>query len=255
MDNAVLKTEDQTLLTDCLLDMGVLLIDYLCSQRTKHGTMPKDPILVKTIVTTDMAAKVAAHYGVRTVNVLTGFKFIGEQILLLEQKGEEDRYIFGYEESYGYLSGSYVRDKDAVDAAFLICEMFAYYKTRGISLTQKLAELYKTYGYCLNITRAYEFDGSAGMEKMRTIMQRFRSEPIETFGGKRVKELLDYSKGLDGLPKADVLKFVLEDDCSIIVRPSGTEPKLKAYVTVSAPEKDAAVALEAEIEKSIEACL
>ena len=246
---AVKDGEDYVLISGN--EMGVLLIDYLCAQRTKHGTMSKDPVLVKTIVTTDMAAKVAAHYGVRTVNVLTGFKFIGEQILLLEQKGEEDRYIFGYEESYGYLSGSYVRDKDAVDAAFLICEMFAYYKTRGISLTQKLAELYKTYGYCLNITHAYEFEGTAGMEKMRAIMRRFR-EPIEAIGGKRVLETLDYAAGVDGLPKSDVLKFVLADDCSVIVRPSGTEPKVKAYVTVSAPDRAAAVAAEQEIAKSVE---
>ncbi len=235
-------------------EMGVLLLDYLCAQRTKHGTMPKDPVFVKTIVTTDMAAKVAAHYGVRTINVLTGFKFIGEQILLLEQKGEAHRYIFGYEESYGYLSGSYVRDKDAVDAAFLICEMFACYKSRGISIPQKLAELYETYGYCLNITHSYTFEGCSGMETMRGILARLRGAVTE-FGGKRVLETLDYAKGLDGLPKSDVLKFVLEDDCSVVVRPSGTEPKLKAYITVSAKDKETASEIEQRIAESVEAYL
>ena len=249
---AVKEGDDYTLISGN--EMGVLLIDYLCAQRTKHGTMPKDPILVKTIVTTDMAAKVAAHYGVRTINVLTGFKFIGEQILLLERKGEENRYIFGYEESYGYLSGSYVRDKDAVDAAFLICEMFAYYKTRGISLTQKLAELYETYGYCLNVTYAYEFDGSSGMEKMKTILARFR-KPNAEFGGKRIESVQDYLQGVDGLPKSDVLKFLLADDCSIVVRPSGTEPKLKAYITVSAEDRETAAAIEKRIAESVEAYL
>lgn len=232
-------------------EMGVLLLDYLCAQRTKHGTMPNAPVFVKTIVTTDMAAKVAAHYGVRTINVLTGFKFIGEQILLLEQKSEAHRYIFGYEESYGYLSGSYVRDKDAVDAAFLICEMFACYRSRGISIPQKLAELYETYGYCLNITHSYTFEGCSGMETMRGILARLR-EPAEEFGGKRVLETLDYAKGLDGLPKSDVLKFVLEDDCSIVVRPSGTEPKLKAYITVSAKDKETASEIEQRIAESVE---
>ncbi|MBR3849769.1 MAG: phospho-sugar mutase [Oscillospiraceae bacterium] len=235
-------------------EMGVLLLDYLCAQRTKHGTMPKDPVFVKTIVTTDMAAKVAAHYGVRTINVLTGFKFIGEQILLLEQKGEAHRYIFGYEESYGYLSGSYVRDKDAVDAAFLICEMFACYKSRGISIPRKLAELYETYGYCLNITHSYTFEGCSGMETMRGILARLRGAVTE-FGGKRVLETLDYAKGLDGLPKSDVLKFVLEDDCSVVVRPSGTEPKLKAYITVSAKDKETASEIEQRIAESVEAYL
>ncbi|MBR2080715.1 MAG: phospho-sugar mutase, partial [Oscillospiraceae bacterium] len=235
-------------------EMGVLLLAYLCAQRTKHGTMPKDPVFVKTIVTTDMAAKVAAHYGVRTINVLTGFKFIGEQILLLEQKGEAHRYIFGYEESYGYLSGSYVRDKDAVDAAFLICEMFACYRSRGISIPQKLAELYETYGYCLNITHSYTFEGCSGMETMRGILARLRGAVTE-FGGKRVLETLDYAKGLDGLPKSDVLKFVLEDDCSVVVRPSGTEPKLKAYITVSAKDKETASEIEQRIAESVEAYL
>ena len=147
-------------------ETGMLLLDYICKKRIENGTMPEDPVFMKTIVTIDMAERIAADYGVRTVNVLTGFKFIGEQIGVLEQQGKEESYIFGMEESYGYLSGGYVRDKDAVDGAFLICEMFAYYKTRGISLIDKLEELYQKYGYCLNTLHFYEFEGSAGFAKM-----------------------------------------------------------------------------------------
>ena len=155
------------------------------------------------------------------------------------------------EESYGYLTGSYVRDKDGVDGAYMICEMFSYYATKGISLLDKLEELYKTYGYCLNTLHSYEFDGSAGFAKMQSIMQAFRGD-IKVFGGKKVVKLLDYAPGLDGLPKSDVLKFLLEDNCSIVVRPSGTEPKLKTYISVSAEDKEAAEKVEAEICKSAE---
>ena len=226
--------------------VGLLLLDYICSQRVKHGKMPDDPVMVKTIVTMDMGEQIAGHYGVRTVDVLTGFKFIGEQIGRLEQQGKADSYVFGFEESYGYLTGSYVRDKDGVDGAYMICEMFSYYKTYGVSLLEKLDELYRTYGYCMNTLHSYEFEGSAGFAKMQSIMQAFRCG-IKTFGGKKVVELLDYAQGLDGLPKSDVLKFLLEENCSIVVRPSGTEPKLKIYVSVSAENKDAAEAVERSI--------
>ena len=226
---------------------GMLLTDYVCARRTENGIMPQDPVVVKTIVTTDMVEQIATHYGVRTVNVLTGFKYIGEQIGLLEKKGKADSYIFGFEESYGYLSGSYVRDKDAVDAAFLICEMFCYYKTRDISLLEKLDELYKTYGYCLNTLYSYQFEGAAGFAKMKEIMKDFQTAGIASFGGQKVETLLDYNKGLDGLPKENVLKFLLEGHGSVVVRPSGTEPKLKTYVTVSAPDKAAAEAIEKKI--------
>ena len=205
--------------------------------------------MVKTIVTMDMGEQIARHYGVRTVNVLTGFKFIGEQIGKLEQQGRADSYIFGFEESYGYLTGAYVRDKDGVNGAYMICEMFSYYATRGISLLEKLEELYKTYGYCLNTLHSFEFDGSSGFGKMQQIMKSFRSG-ISEFGGKRVVKLLDYGTGLDGLPKSDVLKFLLEDHCSIVVRPSGTEPKLKFYVSVSGETEAAAREIESEIMKS-----
>ena len=231
--------------------VGLLLLDYICSQRIKHGKMPDAPVMVKTIVTMDMGEQIATHYGLRTINVLTGFKFIGEQIGKLEQQGRADSYVFGFEESYGYLTGSYVRDKDGVDGAYMICEMFSYYKTQGISLLEKLDELYKTYGYCLNTLHSYEFDGSAGFAKMQSIMQAFRGD-IKAFGGKKVVKLLDYAQGLDGLPKSDVLKFLLEGNCSIVVRPSGTEPKLKIYISVSAADKEAAEDIEAEIVKDAE---
>ena len=231
-------------------ETGMLLLDYICSRRQETGRMPEDPVLVKTIVTIDMAERIAAHYGVRTVNVLTGFKFIGEQIGLLEKDNKAESYIFGFEESYGYLSGSYVRDKDAVDGAFLICEMFAYYRTRGISLLDKLNELYETYGYCLNTLHSFEFEGAAGFEKMQKIMADFR-KGVDSFGGKKVVSCLDYSQGLDGLPKSDVLKFLLEDHCSVVVRPSGTEPKLKTYISVSSENSEAAKAGEERIAEEL----
>lgn len=231
---------------------GVLLLDYICSQRTKHGKMPPDPVMVKTIVTTDMGEQIARHYGVRTVNVLTGFKFIGEQIGKLEQQGKADSFLFGFEESYGCLSGTYVRDKDGVNGASLICEMFSCYASRGISLLDKLEDLYRTYGYCLNTLHSFEFDGSAGFAKMQSIMDSFRSG-VPAFGGKKVIKLLDYGLGLDGLPKSEVLKFLLEDDCSLVVRPSGTEPKLKLYVSVSAESEASARSIESEIMKTAQA--
>lgn len=232
-------------------ETGMLLLDYICSRRTQMKTMPQDPVTVKTIVTIDMAERIAAKYGVKTINVLTGFKFIGEQIGFLEKQGKESSYIFGMEESYGYLSGSYVRDKDGVNAAFLICEMFAYYASRGIGLFEKLNELYEEYGYCLNTLHSYTFEGSAGFEKMQNIMASFRKS-ITEFAGKKVLKCLDYSRGIDGLPKSDVLKFFLEDNCSIVVRPSGTEPKLKAYISVSAATKEEAQVVEGELARAVE---
>lgn len=238
-------------------ETGILLLDYVCSQRVKHGKMPVDPVMVKTIVTTDMGQQIADHYGVRTINVLTGFKFIGEQIGLLEKQGKADSYIFGFEESYGYLSGSYVRDKDGVNGAYLICEMFSYYATQGISLLDKLDELYQTYGYRLNTLHSYEFDGSAGFAKMQGIMKTFHEEvgpgkKVDTFGGKKIEKVLDYSQGLDGLPKSDVLKYLLEGSCSVVVRPSGTEPKMKVYLTIAARNPEQAKVIENEIKRNIE---
>lgn len=224
-------------------ETGILLLDYICAQRTKHGKMPQHPVMVKTIVTMDLAERIAAHYGLETRNVLTGFKFIGEQIGLLEKQGQENRYVFGFEESYGYLTGTYVRDKDGVDGAYMICEMFSYYATRGIRLTDKLQELYKEYGYCRNTLHSYQFEGSAGFARMQEIMAAFR-RGISSFGGRKVEKLLDYSQGLGGLPKSDVLKFLLEGGCSLVVRPSGTEPKLKLYLSVTAEDAQRALAVE-----------
>ena len=235
-------------------ETGLLLLDYLCAQRMKHGAMPADPVLIKTIVTTDMAERIAAHYGVRTVNVLTGFKFIGEQIGRLEAQGRLNSYVFGFEESYGYLSGPYVRDKDGVGAACLICEMFSYYAARGVSLLDRLEQLYADYGYCLNTLHSYTYDGSAGFARMQAVMQGLRGG-VASFGSRRVLRVLDYAGGLDGLPKSDVLKFILEGGCTLMVRPSGTEPKLKLYLSVSAQSREAAQEAEAELLRSAEALL
>lgn len=207
--------------------MGVLLLDYICSQRTKHNQMPDNPIAIKTIVTTDMAFEIAKKYHVTIKEVLTGFKYIGEQILYLEKDGKEGSYIFGFEESYGYLSGTYVRDKDAVDGSFLIAEMFAYYKTRGISLLDRLEELYKEFGYYSNYLNSYTFEGSSGFNKMRLIMDKFRSNSINYED--KIKEIIDYQKGVGDLPKSNVIKIIFENGSSIVARPSGTEPKLKIY--------------------------
>ena len=226
---AVKDGEDYRLLTGN--QVGVLLFDYICNLRIKHNKMPKNPIAVKTIVTTDMVKKVAEKYGVQIVEVLTGFKFIGEQIGLLEAKGEEERYIFGFEESYGYLSGGYVRDKDAVDGAFLIAEMFAYYKHQNVSLISKLSELYKEYGYFSNYLDSFEFEGSEGFKKMTNLMENFRNS-IRVIGNNKVVEMIDYSKGVNGLPKSNVLKLFLDNGSSIVIRPSGTEPKLKIYISI-----------------------
>lgn len=231
-------------------EVGLLLLDYICSQRVKHGKMPVDPVMVKTIVTMDLGERIAAHYGVRTIDVLTGFKFIGEQIGYLEKQGKADSYIFGFEESYGYLTGSYVRDKDGVNGAYMICEMFSFYKTKGISLLEKLDEIYKEYGYCLNTLHSFEFDGAAGFIKMQDIMKEFH-KGLDVIAGKKVVETLDYSKGLNGLPKSDVLKYMLEDNCSVVVRPSGTEPKLKTYISVSAENREEAEKLEAVMVKEL----
>ena len=228
-------------------ETGILLLDYICAQRIKHHKMPKEPVVVKTIVSTDLADSVCRHYDVSVRNVLTGFKFIGEQIGLLEKDNSADSYIFGFEESYGYLTGSYVRDKDGVDGAFMICEMFAYYKTQGISLLDKLDELYRTYGYQINSLESYEFDGSSGFKKMQDIMANFRINPLVAINGIKVEKCLDYLQGLDDLPKSDVLKYYLEDKSSVVIRPSGTEPKLKTYVSTLRKTKDESIKANKEL--------
>ena len=240
---AVRAAEGYRLLTGN--EVGLLLLDFICSQRSHYNRMPKNPIFVKTIVTMDLAEKIADYYGVKTVNVLTGFKYIGETIGVLEAENRQNDYICGFEESYGYLTGSYVRDKDAVNAALMICEMFAWYKTRGISLPEKLNSLFEIFGYCKNTLYSYTFAGSSGMHKMAEVIQSFRKEQSE-IAGYPVVSVLDYNAGIDGLPKSDVLKFILKDG-SVTVRPSGTEPKLKIYISVTAENEQKADEKEAEI--------
>ncbi len=240
-------------------EVGLLLFDYLCARRSAKGQMPDHPLVLKTIVTTDLAERIAEHYGVRCFNVLTGFKYIGEQIGLLEAAGRAGDYLFGFEESCGYLSGSYVRDKDGVDGAFLVCEMFCYWRAQGISLYEKLEELYAAYGYCLNTLHSYTYEGEAGFaamqEKMAVLHEAadgVKEGRALAFGPKEVTEVLDYSAGLDGLPPSDVLKFRLSGHSSAVVRPSGTEPKLKAYISVNAPDRETAAAWEKEIAADLE---
>ena len=238
-------------------EVGILLLDYICQRRIAMDRMPDHSVAVKTIVTIDMAKKIAAHYGIELREVLTGFKYIGEQIGMLEKAGQSERFIFGFEESYGYLSGSYVRDKDGVNASLLICEMAVYYKARGLTLQDALNRLYETYGYCLNTQHTYAFEGAAGAARMREIMDAFRSEPPRDFAGLRVERISDYKTSVartaDGrevkiaLPASNVLKFWLEGDSSVVVRPSGTEPKLKVYLSVSAKTREKAKAWEEKI--------
>lgn len=230
-------------------EVGILLLDYICSQRIKHNKMPKNPVMVKTIVTMDLGELIAKNYGVETINVLTGFKFIGEQIGLLEKDNEADRYIFGFEESYGYLSGSYVRDKDGVNGACLIVEMFSFYKTKGISLIDKLNELYSIYGYAYNTLQSYTFEGASGFKKMQEIMSKIRNESIKEINGVKVVKALDYLDCIDGLPKSDVLKYYFEDNSSVVIRPSGTEPKLKTYISTCLESKEESIRENKEFEE------
>ena len=239
-------------------EVGALLTEYICSQRVKNGTMPKDPIVVKTIVTTDIIREIAKAYGLQVVEVLTGFKFIGEQIGMLEAKGEEDRYVFGFEESYGYLSGTYVRDKDAVVASMLICEMAAYYRTQGISLLQARENMYKKYGLFHHSLESYAFEGESGMNKMKELMQSLREHTPAAIGGLKVVSVSDYelrtttdiatgAKTPITLPKSNVLVFDLEQGAKVVIRPSGTEPKIKSYYTTVGANMDEALATEAKL--------
>ena len=237
-------------------EVGVLLTDYIASSRIELGTMPQNPIVVKTIVTTSMIDRLAETYGFEVVNILTGFKYIGEQILRLEQKGEQDRYIFGFEESYGYLSGGYVRDKDAVDASMLICEMAAYYKKQGKTLADVLFGLYEKYGMHLNTQSSFTCEGASGMERMREIMEDLRKNAPDEICGKKVLWMSDYQasvkKSAAGqqpihLPHSNVVEYGLEGDNVIVVRPSGTEPKIKVYFMVKGQSRAEAEDLEAQL--------
>ncbi len=243
-------------------ETGIMLMNYILSSRKANGTLPEDPVAVKTIVTSKLVERVCEKYGCELKNVLTGFKYIGEQILLLEQKNQEDRYVFGFEESYGYLAGSYVRDKDAVVASMLICEMAAYYRTQGKTLNEVMNELYDEFGYYYNKTEAFEFEGSEGMQKMADIMSALRdSHPTELAGFKviNVSDYLNsYSKDLVSgeqkvieLPKSNVLSYSLEGGGAAIVRPSGTEPKIKVYITAVGTSEDNAKSIAADMIDSV----
>ena len=213
-------------------EVGVLLLDYICQGRIENGTMPKNPVAVKSIVSTPLADAVAKSYGVEMRNVLTGFKWIGDQIARLEKDGEVDRFIFGFEESYGYLAGPYVRDKDAIIGSMLICEMAAYYRSIGSSIKEHLEGLYAKFGRYLNKVDSYEFPGLSGMDKMAAIMDSLRQNPPTEIGGYKVTKVTDYKKSEEtGLPAANVLIYALDGGATVVVRPSGTEPKIKTYFT------------------------
>ena len=228
-------------------EVGVLLLDYICEGRIEKGTMPKNAVAVKSLVSTPLADAVAANYGVEMRNVLTGFKWIGDQIARLEAAGEVERFILGFEESYGYLAGPYVRDKDAVVGSMLICEMAAYYRSIGSSIKERLEGIYAKYGRYLNKVDSFEFPGLSGMDKMAGIMAGLREKPLTEIGGFAVTKTVDYAdSAATGMPAANVLVYTLEGGATVIVRPSGTEPKIKTYFTTLG--KDLA---EAEAQKNV----
>lgn len=232
-------------------ETGILLLDFICLRRTANGTMPKMPVAIKTIVTTDMGERIGAGYGVEMINVLTGFKYIGEQIGILEKENREKDFIFGFEESYGYLGGTYVRDKDGVGAALLICEMCAFYMARGMSLLERLKQLYDMHGFSINSLHSYKFPGKAGFEMMGNIMENFRRME-DSFGEMKVERVIDYGLGIHGLPKSNVVKLVLENGCFVVLRPSGTEPKLKAYLSIKGKDREEAEKKETKIAADLE---
>ncbi len=234
-------------------EMGCMLLDYILKSKSAAGTLPENPTVVKTIVTSDLAARIAEKYGCQLIEVLTGFKYIGEQITLLEKAGNEDRYVFGFEESYGYLSGGYVRDKDGVVASMLVCEMAAYYKSQGKTLLDVMNDLYKEHGVYQHTMINAEFEGAQGMETMKALMSGLRENRPTEIAGLRVVLFSDYMNSIAvdiqsgqtneiHLPKSNVLSFGLEGNAGLIVRPSGTEPKIKAYITATG--SDAAKAAE-----------
>ena len=246
-------------------EVGVLLLDYICKRKLESGTMPLKPVFMKSIVTTQLAERIADNYGIRTINLLTGFKYIGEQIGVLEQRGEAGNFIFGFEESCGYLSGTYVRDKDGVEAIFLICEMAAYYKKLGKTLYEVLDDIYREYGYYLNITHIYQFKGQEGEKRIGQVMDRIREYCAEILIMNKINKIEqtilnsliieDYllkRKFQDNIetilvrdiPETDMIRMKLDNDCSVIVRPSGTEYKIKIYVTVKSLNREDLVKLE-----------
>lgn len=216
-------------------EAGLLLLDFLCAAKPR----PVDPLVIKTIVTSNMVREICRHCGLEMREVLTGFKYIGEIIGQLEREGREDRYFFGFEESYGYLSGTYVRDKDAVNGAMLICQMAAWYKARGMTLGDRLRELYDRYGYYVDDIAEFAFEGSAGMRAMDGVLEALRSDPPQTFAGSPVQGFTDYLHHDTGLPRSEVLRWTMANGAGLIARPSGTEPKLKIYLSARESSGDA----------------
>ena len=261
---AVKENDEYVLLTGN--QVGILLTDYIAKTRKELGTLPENPIMVKSIVSSSLADAVAASHGVETINVLTGFKYIGTEIKKLEEKGEENRFILGFEESYGYLVGTAVRDKDAVVATLLISEMAAYYRSIGSSINKALQDIYAKFGYYLNKVDSYEFEGLSGMDKMKDIMQGLRDEPLAKLGSLPVVAREDYKTlthkdELTGeewhidLPAANILIYLLEGGHQVIVRPSGTEPKIKVYYSIKGKDLEEATAIKADIDTVIKAVL
>ena len=261
---AVKENDEYVLLTGN--QVGILLTDYIAKTRKELGTLPENPIMVKSIVSSSLADAVAASHGVETINVLTGFKYIGTEIKKLEEKGEEERFILGFEESYGYLVGSAVRDKDAVVATLLISEMAAYYRSIGSSINKALQDIYAKFGYYLNKVDSYEFEGLSGMDKMKDIMQGLRDKPLAKLGSLSVVAREDYKTlvhkdELTGqewhidLPNANILIYYLEGGHQVIVRPSGTEPKIKVYYSIKGKDLEEATKIKADIDTVIKAVL
>ena len=261
---AVKENDEYVLLTGN--QVGILLTDYIAKTRKELGTLPENPIMVKSIVSSSLADAVAASHGVETINVLTGFKYIGTEIKKLEEKGEEERFILGFEESYGYLVGSAVRDKDAVVATLLISEMAAYYRSIGSSINKALQDIYAKFGYYLNKVDSYEFEGLSGMDKMKDIMQGLRDKPLAKLGSLSVVAREDYKTlvhkdELTGqewhidLPNANILIYYLEGGHQVIVRPSGTEPKIKVYYSIKGKDLAEATEIKADIDTVIKEIL
>lgn len=233
--------DDYTLLTGN--EMGVLLLDYIARMRSERGEDLSDKVAVTTIVSSAMVDALAAEYGFELRRCLTGFKYIGDIITELSDAGQVDRFIFGFEESYGYLSGDHVRDKDAVNASLLICQMAQDYKLRGMNLAQAMRALYEKHGWWLNRTASVSFPGAAGAETMRGIMAKLREQAPSELAGRAVEAVVDYEGGVNGLPSANVVEFDVEGGNKVIVRPSGTEPKIKLYVFAKDADRAAADAL------------
>ncbi len=261
---AVKEADDYIMLTGN--QVGILLVDYIAKTRKELGTLPENPILVKSIVTSSLADRVAKSHGVETVNVLTGFKYIGDTIKKLEEKGEKDRFILGFEESYGYLVGTEVRDKDAVVATLVICEMAAYYRSIGSSVYKALQEIYQKFGYYLNKVDSYTFEGLRGMDKMKEIMSALRANPLMKLGDYEVEAREDYKTLVHKdektgrvtdikLPSSNILVYILQGGNQVIIRPSGTEPKIKVYYSIKGKDRREADMIKADIDKTIKSVL